>query len=716
MEDLRPGDPSAIGPYRLLARLGAGGMGQVFLGRSPSGRMVAVKVVQRELAEDPEFRRRFRAEAEAARRVSGPWTAPVLDSDTESAFPWIATGYVVGPPLREVVDVLHGPLPENSVWALALGLAEALKEIHASGLIHRDLKPSNVMVTLEGPKVIDFGIARAVDASMVTRTGAMVGSPGYSSPEQIRGEAMSGAADVFALGAVLAFAATGRDPFSGDGAQLHTVLYRVMNEKPELGPPEGPLRGGLRELAERCMAKNPGARPGVEEVSALATVGAGTEFWLPPGLTARLGRDAADLLAFDGPGLSQQPAPPAPGAPTIPPTYPPYAPLSAQPAGAASGAPSGGMAGTPGSGGQGPWGIGESGQATPPGLSSVPTAPPSRTTRRGAVAAAVAAGAVATAVIATLIVMNMGGGDENEQAGDSDGGTTAGAAEGAEGGSGEDAAGGSGEGAEGGTGAIDPDAPLADLVPQAVRDAGTITVHASTQADPVLFVEDGDSTLVGFEIDLVREIGELLGVEMTFSETSETEAAAEAAVREGEEVAAHIAVAGFSDDSSSRHELGVDFVNHFGDGLGVMSLDEENTGDLAELCGLTVTTYADEFMEERVRSNTEDCPDPVEIMPFGSRDDMAEAIRTGEADAALLLYSQAAYYAGEHPEFGLNVRMDSAERGPRGIAVPSGQDELRDAIREALGALLEDGTYGELIERWHIPDAAVDTAEVNVGG
>jgi serine/threonine protein kinase len=207
VEALGPEDPREIGPYRLLGRLGEGGMGRVFLGRSTSGRMVAVKVVHGDLAREPDFRRRFRAEIEAARRVGGAWTAPVLDCDIESAVPWVATGYVVGPPLRQVVDSLHGPLAEHSVWALSLGLAHALTEVHGSGLIHRDLKPSNVMVTLEGPKVIDFGIARAVDASVVTRTGGMLGSPGYMPPEQIRGEELTGAADVFALGAVLAYAA-----------------------------------------------------------------------------------------------------------------------------------------------------------------------------------------------------------------------------------------------------------------------------------------------------------------------------------------------------------------------------------------------------------------------------------------------------------------------------------------------------------------------------
>ncbi|WP_234347637.1 serine/threonine-protein kinase [Streptomyces specialis] len=306
---LHPGDPSVIGPYRLLGRLGQGGMGRVFLGRSYSGRMVAVKVPHRELAQEPDFRRRFRAEFEAARRVGGTWTAPVLDHDITSDVPWIATGYVPGPPLREVVDALHGPLPEHTVWALAHGLASALLEIHGRGLIHRDLKPSNVMVTLEGPKVIDFGIARAVDASVLTRPDGMVGSPGYMPPEQIKGEELTGAVDVFAMGAVLAYAATGMSPFSWDGAQAHTVMYRVLYEPPHLGPEDGPLKGDLRTIVLHCLAKNPDDRLAVlAGIPPFAGKRAGADHWLPPALTARLGQVAADLLAFDGPEADRPPS------------------------------------------------------------------------------------------------------------------------------------------------------------------------------------------------------------------------------------------------------------------------------------------------------------------------------------------------------------------------------------------------------------------------
>lgn len=187
MEKLGPGDPQRIGVYRLLARLGAGGMGHVYLARSDRGRTVAVKLVREELAEQEEFRNRFRQEVQAARRVGGAWTAPVLDADTEAAIPWLATGYVAGPSLQSVISQDHGPLPERSVKILAAGLANALKDIHAAGLIHRDLKPSNVLVTIDGPRVIDFGIARALETVTdggLTRTGALVGSPASWHPSR----------------------------------------------------------------------------------------------------------------------------------------------------------------------------------------------------------------------------------------------------------------------------------------------------------------------------------------------------------------------------------------------------------------------------------------------------------------------------------------------------------------------------------------------------
>ncbi|MFI6644340.1 serine/threonine-protein kinase [Streptomyces sp. NPDC050504] len=300
---LGPDDPAEVGPYRILGVLGAGGMGRVYLGRSAGGRTVAVKLVLAELAAEEEFRRRFAREVAAARRVGGEWTAPVLDADTGAANPWVATGYVPGPSLARVVGTDHGPLPEGPVLALAGGLARALTGIHAAGLVHRDLKPSNVLVTAEGPRVIDFGIARALDAvtgagatgaGTLTGTGVVIGSPGFMSPEQVRGERLGPASDVFSLGAVLAYAATGRMPFGAPDIGVHSLMYRVANEEPELGG----MPDAVAPLVLECLAKRAAARPSAAEVAARAPWRAGVP-WLPPEVLFRLGRDAARLLALE---------------------------------------------------------------------------------------------------------------------------------------------------------------------------------------------------------------------------------------------------------------------------------------------------------------------------------------------------------------------------------------------------------------------------------
>ncbi|MGW7272259.1 serine/threonine-protein kinase [Streptomyces sp. NPDC054864] len=307
MEKLGPGDPQRIGAYRLLARLGAGGMGHVYLARSDRGRTVAVKLVREELAEQEEFRNRFRQEVQAARRVGGAWTAPVLDADTEATIPWLATGYVAGPSLQSVISHDHGPLPERSVKILAAGLANALKDIHAAGLIHRDLKPSNVLVTIDGPRVIDFGIARALETVTdggLTRTGALVGSPGFMAPEQVRGDRITPACDVFCLGSVLAYAASGALPFGTANSGVHALMFRIAQEEPDLeGLPEE-----LAELVGDCLRKNPADRPSLEQIlertGAEDTLGDGgrtRDPWLPGGLVAQLGRHAVQLLDTENP-------------------------------------------------------------------------------------------------------------------------------------------------------------------------------------------------------------------------------------------------------------------------------------------------------------------------------------------------------------------------------------------------------------------------------
>jgi sugar lactone lactonase YvrE len=265
MEDLQRGDPASVGGYQLLGRLGAGGMGQVFLGVSPSGRRVAVKLIHPMHAGTEQFRERFAREIEAARRVGGFHTASVVDADPQADPPWMVTAYIDGPSLQEAVG-RYGPLPPARVRALGAGLAEGLAAIHAHGLVHRDLKPGNVIMAEDGPRIIDFGIARAVDGTGLTSTGTVVGTFSYMSPEQVRGDPVRPASDVFSLGCVLGFAATGRPPFGSDTAA--TVVFRIVTQPPDLA---GLADQELGTVIEACLAKSPEDRPEVRAVLAALT-------------------------------------------------------------------------------------------------------------------------------------------------------------------------------------------------------------------------------------------------------------------------------------------------------------------------------------------------------------------------------------------------------------------------------------------------------------
>ena len=267
MDSLSATDPRAVGEFRLLARLGAGGMGQVFLASSLAGRMVAVKVIHPELCRDTDFLRRFRNEVEAAQKVSGWYTAPVVAAGVDDNPPWLATAFVPGPSLEEIVT-RHGPLPLPAVWRLAAGLAEALRAIHGTGLVHRDLKPANVLLALDGPRVIDFGISRAVTDTRLTATGAIIGTLGYMSPEQVQALDTGPASDVFSLGSVLAFAGSGSDPFQvAPGAPSASVMFRIVHGEPDLGGVPAEVRG----LVEACLAKDPRQRPDLARVAAHST-------------------------------------------------------------------------------------------------------------------------------------------------------------------------------------------------------------------------------------------------------------------------------------------------------------------------------------------------------------------------------------------------------------------------------------------------------------
>jgi eukaryotic-like serine/threonine-protein kinase len=320
---LQPEDPREIGPYRLLGQLGSGGMGQVFLGMSAGGRPIAVKVIRTDLAADPDFRARFRREVAAAQKVSGLFTALVVDADLDCPMPWLATAYVAGPSLTEAVRG-HGPLPVRSMLALTAGLAEGLDAIHAAGVVHRDLKPSNVLLAEDGPRVIDFGISEAAEASVVAGANVLIGSPGYMSPEQVLGADIGSASDMFSLGSVLTFAATGMGPFGAGSAAA--LMYRLVNSAANLG--DVPVE--LRSLVGSCLAKHPGDRPTAREL--LAEVGAlqPAPGWLAESIMSSFIQDspgpaAADQAVADQAGAAEQVAvteisaqPPRPGRPPRP--------------------------------------------------------------------------------------------------------------------------------------------------------------------------------------------------------------------------------------------------------------------------------------------------------------------------------------------------------------------------------------------------------------
>jgi serine/threonine protein kinase len=268
-DSLRRWDPEMIGPYVVLGRLGAGSMGQVYLGRSAAGRLVAVKTIKVELAEESGFRTRFAQEVAAARKVSGFFTPAVVEADPDADLPWLATAYVPAPSLSRMIAAC-GPMPVQAVRWLAAGCAEALESIHAAGLVHRDLKPSNVLVAPDGPRVIDFGVARAAERMELTVSRGAVGTPAYMAPEQARdpGQA-SVASDVYSLGATLLFAATGHPPYAG--ASVMEVLARLATEPPDASG----LPAGLADLIMACLDRVPRARP--TSAAMLATLGPFTE-------------------------------------------------------------------------------------------------------------------------------------------------------------------------------------------------------------------------------------------------------------------------------------------------------------------------------------------------------------------------------------------------------------------------------------------------------
>ncbi|MFJ9028087.1 serine/threonine-protein kinase [Streptomyces sp. NPDC102274] len=309
VDPLGTGDPTEVSGYTLRGRLGEGGMGSVYLSHTRGGQPVALKVIRREFAQSPEFLRRFTREVEAARRVQGAYTAAVVDSSTDGPMPWLASAYVPGPSLARAVDE-HGQLPLRTVLLLIAGVAEALQSVHAAGVVHRDLKPSNVLLAADGPRVIDFGIARAVDATALTGTDVRLGTPAFMSPEQASGDPAGPPLDVFALGLIAFFAATGKHPFGEGDAQA--LLYRIVSQEPDVTAcPER-----LRSLVRHCLAKDPEKRPGLEEVieechRVAAAEGTaltrGEGWWLPSRVADEVVRRESNPLVPAGAGQSYEP-------------------------------------------------------------------------------------------------------------------------------------------------------------------------------------------------------------------------------------------------------------------------------------------------------------------------------------------------------------------------------------------------------------------------
>ncbi|WP_194921407.1 protein kinase domain-containing protein [Catenulispora rubra] len=410
MQPLEAGDPTRIGPYAILGVLGSGGMGKVYLGRSTGGRTVAVKAVRPELADDAQFRQRFRNEIEAAKSVSGAFTAAVVDSDTEAPVPWFATAFIAGISLGDAV-ARFGALPEPALRTLTAGLAEAITAVHRAGIIHRDLKPANVLLALDGPYVIDFGITRATEGTALTTAGTVMGSPGFMSPEQASGVRVGPETDMFSLGATLVYAATARSPF-GDGP-TPALLYRVVSQEPDItGVPDS-----LRDMISACLHKEPARRPTTQQILDYLDANAPaptTGGWLPPHYTDAIVQ-ASSVMTHMGinsgpPNMGQAPGPGTPpyGAPGYQgPGTPPQGNSTYGPPAYAPTAQSGMM-------GVGPYGPGPNGPGTGPQHQQYPQHPQGAGAGAGKMSRRALFGIIGGGVVvlgggATAIAMSGGG-------------------------------------------------------------------------------------------------------------------------------------------------------------------------------------------------------------------------------------------------------------------------------------------------------------------
>ncbi|MFH8368332.1 transporter substrate-binding domain-containing protein [Streptomyces sp. NPDC018031] len=700
MRPLAKDDPRQIGPFRVIGLLGGGGMGRVYLGRGADGRTVAVKTARSELADDQGFRTRFAREVAAAQRVGGPFVAPVVDSAPHDDVPWMATEYVPGVSLTAAVQE-HGPLPEDAVRLLTAGLLHALAAVHAHGLVHRDLKPSNILLTAGGPRVIDFGIARSAADTALTMTGTALGTPGFMAPEQLvmQGAETTGAADVFALGGVLVFAATGSGPFGT--AEPQVLMYRTVHERPRL---DG-LPADLADLAAACLAKEPGHRPGLPALT--ARIGAPGPYgdWLPEAVAGQLHRLSARLGDPRSPEGSV-PTPPA-GSPaadrlpdrTVPGPVPPTLPATPP----------------PGAHGPGPGAPPQERYTTgpPPGPSGVSPVPPPHPPaapgpgRRRVLAALSGLGVAAGGGALGWALWPDGGADGGARAGTGTGkGNTPSGSRQPSG------------GPRSGGGPSPAGAP-SDRLPREIRDRGVVIVGSDLTYPPMEFTEGGEA--VGVDVDLGHALGRRLGVPFRF------ENAVFDSLLAGLDAGRYDLVMSAMTDTRDRQEgkadgrktgSGVDMIDYFRAGLAlvVRKGNPEGIGGTGDLAGRTVAVqrgtvaafYLDELAgKSRAKWTLRELSTPAEVH---------EDVVRGRSAACLHDFPVAAHTAATHSGGdALELSGGQIDPEPFGIAVARNGTVLRDAVREALAGLLSSGEYTRILRKWHVEDGGVRRVVLNGG-
>ncbi|MFJ9854909.1 bifunctional serine/threonine-protein kinase/transporter substrate-binding domain-containing protein [Streptomyces sp. NPDC101150] len=670
MRPLAKDDPRQIGPFEIVGLLGGGGMGRVYLGRTPDGRTVAVKTARSELADDRGFRTRFAREVAAARRVGGPFVAPVVDAAPHDDTPWMATDYVPGVSLADAVHDC-GPLPERAVRLLTAGLLHALTAVHAHGLVHRDLKPSNILLTAEGPRVIDFGIAYSAADTALTMTGTALGTPGFMAPEQLvmTGPEITGAADVFALGGVIVFAATGGGPYGSAEPQI--LMYRTVHEEPRLDD----LPDGLRELAAGCLAKEPERRPALPALMASAGAPGPYGDWLPDPVAVQLRRLSAQLRDLGSPAtLALRP-------PAAPPAEIPYHQL---PTRAADGAPP--LYG-----------------ATPPHPAYTPAPPlphpPGQTplpgpSRRRVLAALSAVGAVAGGGALTWALWPDGGGGGASAGNKPSGGTNA-------------------------TGSPGHTAQPSGRLPQQIRDKGIVTVGSDIAYAPMEFTKDG--VPAGVDVDLANALGRELGVRFRFENA--TFDSLLAGLSAGRYDLVMSALTDTRDRQQGRVDGektggGVDLIDYLSAGLAlvVRKGNPEGIKNPQGLSGKTVAVQRGTVARDYVDELSGNISGKLRIREFDSGAEIYDDVAKGRSAACLDDFPVAALSAATHSGGDVLERAgEQLDPVPYGIAVAKTQTALRDAVRDALDRLIVSGEYAKILKRWSIEDGAVERAIVNGG-